>query len=119
MDDVIRPGVEKWAATMTKLEAASVLAQHGVAAGPVNTAADIVGDPHVQTRRLVTEIETPEYEVRVVGNPIAFRATAADGPSPAHDRWPLLGQGTDHVLRVRLGLDDDEIRQLREKGVVA
>jgi formyl-CoA transferase len=119
MDDVIRPGVEKWAATMTKLEAATALAQHGVAAGPVNTAADIVGDPHVQTRRLITEIETPEHEVRVVGNPIAFRVAATDGPSPTHDRWPRLGQGTDHVLRARLGLGDDEILELREKGVVA
>jgi formyl-CoA transferase len=122
MDDVIRPGVERWAATRTKLEAASELAAHGVAAGPVNTAADIVADPHVQTRGFIVESATPEHVVRVVGNPIAFRGASSDGenrePQSPH-RWPLLGDGTDRVLRTRLGLDDAEISHLRETGVVA
>jgi formyl-CoA transferase len=122
MDDVIRPGVEAWATTRTKLEAASELAAHGVAAGPVNTAADIVADPHVQTRGFIVESATPEHAVRVVGNPIAFRGASSDGENrepQSPDRWPLLGDGTDRVLRSRLGLDDAEISHLRETGVVA
>jgi crotonobetainyl-CoA:carnitine CoA-transferase CaiB-like acyl-CoA transferase len=122
MDDVIRPAVEAWAATKTKLEAASALAARGVAAGPVNTADDIVADPHVGARRFVTAVETPEHTVRVVGNPIAFRDPARDAAAPSDEspaRWPTLGSGTDRVLRDRLGLDDDEIHQLRTSGVIA
>jgi crotonobetainyl-CoA:carnitine CoA-transferase CaiB-like acyl-CoA transferase len=120
MDDVIRPGVEQWAAAMTKAQAASELAARGVAAGPVNSAADIVADAHVQSRALVVEADTPEHEVRVVGNPIAFRSSAARAESSSGTmRWPLLGGNTDEVLRARLALDDATIARLRESGVVA
>jgi len=123
MDDVIRPGVEQWAVTKTKLEAAAALAAHGVAAGPVNTAADIVADPHVQSRDFIVEVDTPEHHVRVVANPIAFRgrsASSAETTDPsATSRWPLLGAGTDRVLVERLGLGIEEITSLREAGVVA
>ena len=120
MDDIIRPGVERWAAAKTKLEAAAALARHGVAAGPVNTAADIVADPHVLSREFIVAADTPEYQVRVVANPIAFRpaspSRSAERPRP---RWPLLGEGTDRILEQRLGLSAAEIARLREIGAIA
>jgi formyl-CoA transferase len=130
MPDVIRPGVEAWAANRTKSEAAAVLAAHGVAAGPVNTAADIAADPHVRQRDFIVEAETPEGNVRVVANPIAFRrrgerdAAAAAGAKPERGvpkppRWPTLGQDTDRILAERLGFDPDRIAALRAAGVVA
>jgi crotonobetainyl-CoA:carnitine CoA-transferase CaiB-like acyl-CoA transferase len=118
MEDVIRPGVEAWAAPMTKLEAASALAARGVAAGPVNTAADIVADPHVQARAVIVGAATPEHQVRVVGNPIAFRSGGQAPPDTASPRWPTLGADTDEVLRHRLGLDASEIDELRNSGVI-
>ena len=120
MDDIIRPGVERWAAAKTKLEAAAALARHGVAAGPVNTAADIVADPHVLSREFIVAADTPEYQVRVVANPIAFRpaspSRSAERPRP---RWPLLGEGTDRILEQRLGLSAAEIARLRDDGAIA
>jgi crotonobetainyl-CoA:carnitine CoA-transferase CaiB-like acyl-CoA transferase len=118
MDDVIRPGVEAWAASRTKLEAATELARQGVAAGPVNTAADIVDDPHVRRRGFVHELAAGDgASVRVVGNPIAFHRAGAEASPPA--RWPLLGADTDRVLATRLGLGPDVIAELRAKGVVS
>jgi crotonobetainyl-CoA:carnitine CoA-transferase CaiB-like acyl-CoA transferase len=120
MDDVIRPGVEAWAATRTKQQAAADLAAAGVAAGPVNTAADIVDDPHVRTRSFVVATDTPEHHVRVVGNPIAFhRAGTAPDEQAAANRWPTLGNATDTVLAARLGLDAEAIADLRQRGIVA
>ncbi len=90
MEDIIRPGVEGWAASMTKLEAAAALAAHGVAAGPINTAADIVNDPHVQARGVVISAATPEHQVHVVGNPIAFGQVGQPAPKSnrrAGRRW--------------------------------
>ncbi len=125
MDDVIRPGVESWAATRTKLEAATELARHGVAAGPVNTATDIRADPHVQSRGFVHDLAplgpgTPD--VAVVGNPIAFRPNPLQGAlagAGAPNLWPLLGEHTDRVLRERLAATDTELAELRAAGVIA
>jgi len=120
IDDVIRPGVEAWAATRSKLDAATELARHGVAAGPVNTAADIRDDPHVQSRAFVHEfapLAPDDPDVAVVGSPIAFRDAQRDVTGPS--RWPLLGEHTDAVLRARLATDDTELAELRATGVIA
>ena len=128
MEDVIRPAVEAWASTLLKAEAAARLAERGVAAGPINSAADIAADPHLQGRDLIVEAETASGRVRIVGNPIAFRR-AASGPAPARDAsgklgraapiWPTLGQHTDAVLAQRLGLSSDRIEAMRAAGVIA
>jgi crotonobetainyl-CoA:carnitine CoA-transferase CaiB-like acyl-CoA transferase len=39
-------------------------------------------------------------------------------PVRIEDPPPLLGQHTDEVLRERLGLDADDLAQLRETGVI-
>jgi crotonobetainyl-CoA:carnitine CoA-transferase CaiB-like acyl-CoA transferase len=116
MDTVIRPGVEAWASAYTKAEAAALLAVKGVAAGPVNTAADIVADSHVAMTGLVHTIPVDGGSVDVVGNPIRFSPpTGGPGPEP---RWPTLGSGTDRVLEGRLGLRPDQIEALRSEGAI-
>ena len=117
MEDVIRPAVEAWASTRTRLEAATVLARHGVAAGPVNDAESVLNDPHVQARSFVHH-PLPSHDVAVVGNPIAFRRAGA-APEKAPRRWPTLGEDTERVLRERLGLDSEAIRALRDEGNIA
>jgi len=93
------------------------LAEGGVVAGPVNSAADIRADPHVVARRLVHELDADSSTVAVVGNPIDFGGSPADGAEPAP--WPLLGADTDRVLSERLGLTPEELSDLRARGVVA
>ena len=117
LETVIRPGVEGWAAARTKLDAARDLAAAGVAAGPVNGAADIAADPHVRERAFVHEFERQRDDagapVRVVGNPLA------NAPQVAARRWPTLGEHTDAVLAGRLGLTAEQIADLRARKVVA
>ena len=125
LDDVIRPGVEAWASTRTKQQAAADLAAAGVAAGPVNTAADIVADPHVRGRGFVHHVATPEHDVHVVGNPISFRTPDSERvdehvvEAAAELRWPTLGMSTDDVLTRLLGLDHEQLGELRNQGVIA
>ena len=117
MEAVIRPAVETWAADRSKLEAAEILARHGVAAGPINDADSIRRDPHVTDRHFVHEPD-PGHDIAVVGNPIAFRGTEGDPPA-APSRWPRLGQDTDRILHERLGLDAEEIASLRAQGCLS
>src|SRR5262249_57726036 len=54
-EGVIGPGVEEWASAKSKLDACHELSAAGVAAGPSNTAADVISDPHVAARNMLVE----------------------------------------------------------------
>ena len=116
LEDVIRPAVEAWASTRTKLEVCSELCAHGIAAGPCLSAEDIIADPHVAQHEMIREISRPDAEepLLIVGNPIKLSET----PEHADDRWPTLGQHTEEILRQDLGLAESEIDSLREDGVI-
>jgi formyl-CoA transferase len=116
LESIIRPAIEEWASTKTKLEAATALASEGIAAGPSNTAEDIIADPHVRSHNMLVEVPKPKEEgsLLLVGNPVKL-SRAAEGPVT---RWPTLGEHTDEVLKGVLGLDDSELAGLRERRVI-
>jgi len=117
IEDVIRPGIEGWASTMSKLEACQALSSAGVAAGPCYGADDVIGDPHVDDHHMLIEIprtdDVPD-PVITVGNPIKM-SKVAEGPDV---RPPWAGEHTDEVLRAELDLSDAELADLRADGVI-
>jgi crotonobetainyl-CoA:carnitine CoA-transferase CaiB-like acyl-CoA transferase len=117
MDDMLRPGVNEWAAAMTNIDACRALADAGVAAGPCLTAQQVIDDPHVAARNMLVEIPRPEGgdPVLTPGNPIKM-SKMADGPET---RMPWLGEHTDEVLVQELGIDNEVLGQLRANGVIA
>jgi crotonobetainyl-CoA:carnitine CoA-transferase CaiB-like acyl-CoA transferase len=118
IEDVIRPGIEGWASTMTKLEACQELSAAGVAAGPCFDAPDVIADPHVADRNMLIEIPRTDAvtePVLTVGNPIKM-SKVAEGPDV---RPPWTGEQTDDVLRAELALSDAELADLRAAGVIA
>lgn len=118
LESELRPAIEHWASTRTRMEACAALAGAGIAAGPCLTDAEIVADPHLGARNMVVAIERTDDEpqpVLVPGNPIKLSAVAEGADS----RPPWLGEHTDDVLRDELGLDVDGIAKLRADGVVA
>jgi crotonobetainyl-CoA:carnitine CoA-transferase CaiB-like acyl-CoA transferase len=117
VEDVIRPGVEAWAATRTKADAVSALMSAGVAAGPCHDAAEVIADPHLRKRRMVVEMERTdgvEAPVLVPGNPVKL----SQAPEPPEGRVPWLGEHTEEVLRTELGLRDEELEALAADGVI-
>lgn len=118
MSTIIRPTVEKWASSRTKLEAATLLAEARVAAAPGNSAIDLIDDPHVVERHMLVEIartDGVDQPVLVAGNPVKM-SRMPDGPD---GDFPTVGEHTDTVLRELLGLDDLAIVSLRRDGVIA
>jgi formyl-CoA transferase len=115
-EDLIRPGIEGWAKDKTMLEACMELNTQGVACGPCNGPEHVINDVHVRDHNMLIEVPRPDsdQDLLVVGNPIKF-SESAEGPT---HRWPTLGQDTDDVLRTDAGLSDDELKALRDQGVI-
>lgn len=115
-DDVIRPALEAWAADKTKLEAATALSDAGITAGPSNLAEDIAVDPHVAARDMLIEVPRPDGAppYLTVGNPVKM-SRLQEGPVGS---FPRVGEHTSEVLGAELGLADDELAGLRERGVI-
>lgn len=87
----------------------------GVPAGPIYNIAQVYGDPHIQDRGMVVELEHPVAgKIKNIGIPVKLSRTPGGVRHPA----PLLGQHTQEVLRW-LGLEPSDLVRLREGGAIA
>jgi crotonobetainyl-CoA:carnitine CoA-transferase CaiB-like acyl-CoA transferase len=106
--------VQAWTSSSTK---AGVMAALGglVPAGPVNSAADIVADPHVAARAMLAQVEHPGSAIRptIAGTPIKLTGT----PSPPLRRAPLFSEHASELLS-EVGFTADEVAELRRSGAV-
>ena len=118
LDTVLRPAIEEWASTRTKVQACDDLAAAGVAAGPCFSDDELVHDEHVAARHMLVEVprtDGVEQPVLVPGNPVKLSAVA-EGPET---RVPWLGEHTDQVLAAELGADAARLAHLRDAGAIA
>jgi crotonobetainyl-CoA:carnitine CoA-transferase CaiB-like acyl-CoA transferase len=106
------------AAVLAQFERDALLArleEHGVPCGPINDYAQVFEDPHVQHRKLRTNIRHPDgHEVGTVTSPIRLSET----PVRADLAPPRLGQHTDEVLGELLGLTAETLVSYREKNII-
>jgi succinate--hydroxymethylglutarate CoA-transferase len=87
----------------------------GIPCARINTVAQSLSDPQTAAREMVVGMSHPDYgDFRTLGCPVKLSDTPAAYALPP----PRLGEHGDRVLREALGLGDDEIRALRERGVV-
>ena len=117
LDDVIRPAIEEWLSTRTKLAASEELTEAGIVAGPSNSASDVIADPHVAVRNMLVEMprtDGVDEPILIPGNPVKL-SKMQEGPET---RVPWVGEHTDDVLRAELELEDSELAKLRDAGVI-
>ena len=107
--------IEAWTVQRTVDQVLQALGDARVPAGKVYTVADIAADPHFRARDMILQQRTREgYDVEVPGVVPKLSAT----PGTVRQAAPRLGEDTDAVLR-EMGLSDQQIAQLRDKGIVA
>jgi crotonobetainyl-CoA:carnitine CoA-transferase CaiB-like acyl-CoA transferase len=117
LEDMLRPAIEAWAADMTKLEAVEKLSAAGIASAPIQTAREVLVDPHLEGRHMLVEMERTDGVDRPVvipGNPVKL-SKMAEGPE---SRVPWVGEHTRAILADELGLDEAAIDALVADGVV-
>ncbi len=112
LDDVIG----EWTSVCGTDELLALLSAHGVPAGRVYTAADMVDDPHFKAREMVVRAASRAgYDVPMPGVVPKFSRT----PGRIDDVGPDLGEHTRQVLAQLAGVGDAEWSELLASGVVA
>jgi formyl-CoA transferase len=105
----------QWAAQRTVDDVLARLDQASVPAGRIYTVADIAADPHYRARGMLDERRMDDGSSLMLPG-IVPKLSATPG---SHRRnAPAIGQDSDAVLK-ELGLSPEQIRGLREKGIVA
>lgn len=107
--------IEQWTMTFNRDELVNLLLEKGIPAGPINTIADTVNDPHIaQAREMFVETLHPVAgELKLTGCHIKLGLTKAEIRTAA----PVLGEHNEEILGM-LGYSSESIRQLKREGVI-
>ncbi|MCS7058961.1 MAG: CoA transferase [Meiothermus sp.] len=95
--------IAEWTRSLSLEELDRLLAEHGVPAGPVNSAREVVQDPHFRERGTLLEVDTPLGRLVMQG----VVPKLSDTPGAVAWAGPPLGAHTASVLR-EFGLEDRE-----------
>ena len=111
LDDVIA----EWTATLPADALLDTLERHGVPAGRIFRAPEMLADPHYQARDAIVDVAHPVFEQLKMQN-VFPKLSRTQGTV----RWPgpELGAHNDEVYRELLGLSAEELAGLRQQGVV-
>jgi crotonobetainyl-CoA:carnitine CoA-transferase CaiB-like acyl-CoA transferase len=91
-----------------------MISQAGVPCGPINRISDVVNDPQVLARDMITAVPHPTVpDLRMPGSPLKLTETPPSIRRPP----PFLGQHNQEVL-MELGYSPPQIAELRRKGVI-
>jgi len=107
--------IAAWTVTLDAEPLLALMEDKGVAAGRVYRAPDMLADPQFAAREAIVEVSHP-----VFGGVKMQNAFPRLTDTPGAVRWPgpALGEHTDAVLTGRAGLSADEVKRLRERGIV-
>lgn len=113
LDAELRPAIER----LSGDQLLDLLQGAGVAAGPVNTVADLVADEHVWSRGSLVRFTDPNLGEELTMQGVFPLLSRTPGAIQGVGREP--GQDTRQVLRELLKLSDSEISRLVSDGAIA
>jgi crotonobetainyl-CoA:carnitine CoA-transferase CaiB-like acyl-CoA transferase len=113
--DLLDELVGGWIAKRTFAEVDSAFNEAGAALAPINTIADLMADPHVHAREVITTVQDEDLGPIQMQN-VIFRM----GDTPGRIRFPgrRIGHDNEEIYHGELGLSPDRLAQLRDAGVV-
>jgi formyl-CoA transferase len=107
--------ISAWTSTQSLESLLETLEAHGVPAGRIYRAPDMIDDPHFVAREAIVSVPHPVFSQVRMQN--AFPKLSA---TPGKVRWPGpdLGAHTEEVLQTVAGLSAEAISGLRARGVI-
>ncbi len=113
--DLIRPIVSEWMAARTVDQIMQLLEKQRVPCGRVNTARDIVNDPHIRAREMLVDMPYPGVgTVPLPGIPVKLSET----PGKIENRAPAIGEHNETVYGQLLDLTGQELESLKNAGII-
>ncbi|RSL32164.1 CoA transferase [Salibacterium salarium] len=114
-DEQMRKIVEDWMKTKDRDELMDYLGDHGVPVSPILNIQDIFKNPQYQARDNIIELEHPRLgKIKTPGIVPKFEKT----PGSVRNISPDLGENNNEVLSSMLGYSEEEISELKERGVI-
>jgi len=112
----LNAAIEKWSLNMTCEETEEKFASVGIPSGTVATPGRLLNNKHLQERGYLTQI--PVQELGKVATFMGFPILLSEHRDIAYNAAPTVGQNTEEVYHNVLGMTDEEIQALRDKGIV-
>lgn len=114
--DVTEDLLNEWGRSHTVKEVCAALDAAGIPNAPVNSIREVAEDPHfTEYRNMFPRYTQPELgEVRVTNLPLRFPEGSESEIEPA----PSFGQQTEEVLKELLHMEEGQIREWKDKGVL-
>ncbi|MCH6264839.1 CaiB/BaiF CoA transferase family protein [Neobacillus citreus] len=107
--------IEEWTKSLPFEVVKESLDKAGVPAGSIYSVEDIVNDPHYQARKMIQEVAVDGLGMLKMPGIVPKMSE-----TPGEIQWagPELGQHTDDVLGGKLGMTEEQIKDLKAKGVI-
>lgn len=112
--ETIDQALGEWCLANSSKEIITKLEEERVPVGPIYSVEDMFSDPHYQARKLFERVEIDGRELDIPA------LVPKLGATPGKTEWagPKLGEHTRGVLSELLELNDAQISELRDSGVI-
>jgi formyl-CoA transferase len=107
--------IAEWSSTVKADELLDKLNTHGVPAGRIFRARDMLTDPHFAAREAIVRLTHPELGEFAMHNVVP---KLSESPGRVRHVGPALGEHNEEIYRDLLGLGDDAMTSLRSAGVI-
>jgi crotonobetainyl-CoA:carnitine CoA-transferase CaiB-like acyl-CoA transferase len=109
--DIVDKIVSEWVKSKSVKEVIEILTEEGIICQEVRPLKSIFSDPHVKARQMLINLDDG---VPIVGSPLKLEKT----PGRVKGEAPTLGQHNYEIYHDLLGFSDEEIRKLKEEGII-
>jgi crotonobetainyl-CoA:carnitine CoA-transferase CaiB-like acyl-CoA transferase len=90
-----------------------ILDSEGIPCAPINTVDKVLDNEQIRARDMAIDVSYDSKKLRMLGNPVKV-----EGMKREYVRAPFLGEHTEEILKKMLGYSEDNIKALKEEGVV-
>lgn len=107
--------INQWTRTLTSQQVLDLCEKHGVPAGNIYRAPEMIADPHFAAREALVEMDHPQHDNFVMQN-VAPKLSAT--PGSVETIGPELGAHNEAIYGELLGMDSAQRADLEARGII-